>query len=1021
MADNGPDPAVALSATMLSERAMPHFPTRTTRTTVPPFAFRAPATAALAMVFLAGCAGLKKPETAAAPSAAAAPAQAAAPSTFVPPSPGTPTAPTAPAAPAAAASGAASTVAGAAPTRPTAPAAGPLPAPASTGPGSPPTFASVIRDARRFDGPLTLWQKDDRIWLELAPEQFGKPFLMSPKIKTGIGEAWVLGGLMGYPINGAGGPQVVEFVRVHNTVRLQARNTEVMAKAGTPEALAVASSYSASLLGSTAVASQPHPDRKSVLIDATSFFTADQMGIGMMLQRNLRQGYGLERSNTGVTAVRATPQALVIEVTQHYVNGSPALPVPGSFAALFGPTPTLPRFLPDSRSLLVGLNYSLAPLPDKPMATRVADPRVGLFSSTVFDFSNDLQRTPRQRFVNRWRLEKKDPAAPVSDPVTPITFWIDKNVPNAYRETVRSAILEWNKAFEKIGFSNAIVVQQQPDDATWDTLDYGYSSVRWMMNADPVFGAIGPSHTDPRTGEILDADIAFEGMSARSVRGLRAQVLGARALAASPGGVPAAVDGKPAGFAAPYQLPPDIAAAWGLSALNGDAAHAADPRLCLHATLAAEQMGYAMDVLEARGELDPDSPVAQQFVLDYVKDSIMHEVGHALGLRHNFRASRIYTEAQLADVEFTRANGTTGSVMEYNPVNLARPGAPTVIPFQTTLGPYDYWAIEYAYRPIPEGTTPEAERAELQKIAARSNDPKLAFGTDEDAFIALDPETLQLDLGSDPIAFAAKRLEIARDLFKRQETRPLPADRDYAVLRRSINYALSDAIRAVGVLVRQIGGVRTLRDYPGSGRDPLTPVPAKVQREALDLISKAVLTPEGLTISPALQRRLAPDYLDRAEVALGSTEYQLPERLLGLQSAVLGYFMSDVIASRILDGVGKHDRPAEAFQLSELYERLMRDVWVELDGSAKGRNIPAARRELQRDHVNRMAIAVLRPIGTPRADARGLLREQARTLLAKLQAAQARNGLDAQTRAHLADCTDTLKQALAAQMPRLSL
>jgi len=958
----------------------------------------------------AGCAGVPKAGTpgAAAPAAAApstTPAPAVVTATVTLPAAAAASAPAGPVAPGARpAASAGSAIASF--TATVTPAAPPAP------PGSPPSFASIIKDAKRIEGPLTVWQKEDKIWIELMPDTFGKLFLLSPKIKNGIGEAWVLGGLMGYPINGAGGQQVVEFVRVHNTVRLQARNLDVLAKAGTPEALAVASSYSASLLGSTAVASQPHPDRKSILIDATSFFLADQMGIGMMLQRGLRQGYGLERSNSTITAVRANPQATVIEVAQHFVNGSPSLPAPGSLAALFGgPTPTIPRFLPDSRSLMVGLNYSLAPLPATPMATRAADPRLGLFSTTVFDFSNDLQRTPRQRFVNRWRLEKKDPSAALSDPVKPITFWIDKNVPLAYRETVRAAVLEWNKAFEKIGFQGAIAVQQQPDDATWDTLDYGYSSVRWMMNADPVFGAIGPSHTDPRTGEILDADIAFEGMSARSIRGLRAQVLGSGGRAA-----PSATVAAPASFGAPYQVPTPIAALWGLP--TEETAAALDHRLCAHSALAAEQMGYAMDVLEARGELDPDSPVAQQFVLDHVKDSIMHEVGHALGLRHNFRASRVYTEAQLSDVEFTRANGTTGSVMEYNAVNLARPGAPSVLPFQTTLGPYDYWAIEYAYKPMAAGSKPDDERAELLKIAARSSEPLLAYGTDEDAIIALDPETLQLDLGSDPVVFAAKRLEIARDLFRRQETRVLPADRDYAVLRRSINYALNDATRAVGVLVKQIGGVRTLRDFPGSGRDPLTPVPAKVQREALDLIAKAVLVPEGLSLSPTLQRRLAPDYLDRAEVFIGGTDYQVPERLLGLQSAVLGYLMSDVIAARILDSVGKFDRPAEAFQLNELYERLLRDVWVEL---GTGRTIAPMRRELQRDHINRLALAVLRPVGTPRADARGLLREQTRALLVRLQSAQGRGGLDAQTRAHLADSADTLRQALAAPMPRLSL
>jgi hypothetical protein len=885
-------------------------------------------------------------------------------------------------------------------------------------PSGPPPFATVIKDARRIDGPVTLWQREDKVWIELAPDQFNQPFLLSPKIRTGIGEAWVLGGLMVDSINGAGGPQIVEFVRVYNQVRLQARNTDVLAKPGTPEALAVAASYSASLLGATGVVSAPHPERKSVLIEANPLFLSDMLGVGMMLQRGLRQGYGLDRGNSVITAVRGSANVSVIETQSHYYNGSPSAPSSGGLlAALSGlPTPALPRFLPDSRSLLVGLHYSLAALPAKPMATRTADPRLGLFTSNVLDFSDDLQRSPRQRVVNRWRLEKKDPAADLSDPVQPITFWIDRNVPLAYRETVRSAILEWNKAFEKIGFRGAIAVQQQPDDAPFDTLDFGYASVRWMMNAEPSFGAIGPSHMDPRTGEILDADIAFEGMAARSIRGVRSQLLaGGRAAA-------------PLSFATPYERAAAGEPGAEAALLEDRSRHA----LCLHAAYGVEQLGYAMDVMEARGELDPDSPVAQQFVLDYVKDAIMHEVGHALGLRHNFRASRVYSEAQLSDPEFTRANGTTGSVMEYNAVNLSRPGERAGVPFQTTLGPYDYWAIEYAYTAMAPGTTPAAEKAELQRIAARSSEPLLAYGTDEDAAFGIDPETMQLDLGSDPIAFAAKRLDIARDLFKRQETRELPPTRDYAVLRRSIGYALTDATRAVGVLVRQIGGVRTLRDFPGTGRDPLQPVDAKVQRQALDLISQNVLATSGLTLSPALQRRLAPDFLERGESFAVPTDFAVGERLLDLQRAVLAYLMSDTVARRVLDSIGKLDRPDEAFQLSELYARLARDVWGELwvDKAAAGARgaaalkqpISTARRELQRDHVNRLANAVLRPSALPRADARGLLREQARSMLSLLTTASKQaGGLDAETRAHLADSADTLRQALAAPLQRQAL
>jgi hypothetical protein len=199
------------------------------------------------------------------------------------------------------------------------------------------------------------------------------------------------------------------------------------------------------------------------------------------------------------------------------------------------------------------------------------------------------------------------------------------------------------------------VVEQQPDDAKFDTLDFGYASVRWMMNADPLFAAIGPSHVDPRSGEILDADIGFEGMAARAVRGVRSQVLPAGA--GGSGGSVATTKLRLPVSGGCLQLD---CAGRPTAALEGNGKQH-DHSRCMHGVLAAEQLGYALDVLEARGEIEPDSPMAQQFVLDYIKEAIMHEVGHTLGLRHNFRASRAYTEAQLSDAEFTRTNGTTGS------------------------------------------------------------------------------------------------------------------------------------------------------------------------------------------------------------------------------------------------------------------------------------------------------------------------------------------------------------------------
>jgi hypothetical protein len=845
-------------------------------------------------------------------------------------------------------------------------------------------FADVIKDARRIDGLFTLWQKDDKVWLELRPEDLGQAFFLSPKSKTGIGEGRFAGGLMAEEA-------VIEFRRVHNQLQLLARNTEFIAPPGTPAARAVSASFSPSLLASTSVASMPHPERKSFLVEANALFLNDMLDVGGKLQRAYRQGYALDTRNSAITSVRATPDLVVLETLNHYATGSIAQPQPGAY----GTAPSVPRAVPDPRSLFMTLHYSIARLPQTPMRPRVADARVGHFTSGVMDFGDDLARTPRQRFVNRWRLEKKDPSAAVSEPVQPITFWLDRNIPEKYREPITAGVLEWNKAFERIGFRNAIRVQMQPEDADWDTLDYGRASIRWLTSVDPAFGAIGPSHVDPRSGEILDADIAVESLSSRYLRSLRAQVI------AAPAASGAGHEGHAHGSAGAF-------GSLGAKAIAQ----------CEFADQAAEQLSYALDVLEARGDLDPASPEAERFVHDYLKDVTMHEVGHTLGLRHNFRASRIYTDQQLSDPRFTAEHGITGSVMEYAAINLAAPGTPRdqlPAPFNTMLGPYDYWAIEYAYKPLP----PATEKEELEKIAAHSAEPALAYGTDEDNFIGVDPESLQFDLGADAVAFARKRVAIARDLLARQEARELPAGQDYSVLRRSVSFALRDMGRAAGILTRQIGGVRTLRDHAGSGRDPLQPVPASDQRAALDLLASRFLSADSFALSPALQRKLALDYQERTDAVFrgevtANTDFSLATQVIELQRGVIAQLMSDSVASSLLDSEAKS--PARALRLAELYDRLDRAVWSEL--RTKG-DIPALRRELQREHVNRVAQMLVRPGSLSRADARSLLRSQAQRMLMTIESAARQRGLSQEAKAHLQDSADTLAQALAAKMERV--
>src|SRR5262245_37255079 len=235
-------------------------------------------------------------------------------------SPGVP-----PGAPVAAAPGAPG-AAGAAPAARPASAAGATP---PVLPGQPQPCAPVMTEAKKIDGALTLWQKDDKVWIELMPEDFGKPLLFAPKIARGIGEAGLFGGSMIGPYGRYGRQQLVEFNRVHNLVQLLARNTEFTARDKSPEARAVEAGFSPSLLGSTPVASQPHPERKSILIEANNLFISDMLGVGIALQRQYRQGYAFDGRNSYFTSVRGKPDQVVFDVNAHYATLSIAMPQPG--------------------------------------------------------------------------------------------------------------------------------------------------------------------------------------------------------------------------------------------------------------------------------------------------------------------------------------------------------------------------------------------------------------------------------------------------------------------------------------------------------------------------------------------------------------------------------------------------------------------------------------------------------------------------------------------------------------------
>jgi hypothetical protein len=647
-----------------------------------------------------------------------------------------------------------------------------------------------------------------------------------------------------------------------------------------------------------------------------------------------------------------------------------------------------PLDTPDPRSLFLGYRYNFAALP-APMHPRAADERVGYFTTSFRDFSDDLNPNPNVHYINRWRLEKKDPNAALSEPVKPIVYWIDRNIPDKYRKPITEGVLEWNKAFERIGFKDAIQVKVQPADADFETADVGHASIRWYLSSDGG-PAIGPSHVDPRTGEILDADILFTDVFTRSSRRFVVED-----LPRSSSGT--ALPGIALGSGAEY---------------------------CSYAQQSHDEADFALDILEARGEIDPSSPQAEKFVDDYIRQVIAHEVGHTLGLRHNFRSSTVYTPDELADPDFTKRNGVTGSVMDYAPFNIAVKGEPQPDYVNPGLGPYDFWAVEYGYKPL-DGAH---EREELAKIAARgSKEPWLAYGTDEDAAIGgspqgMDPTVNVWDLSSSPLGYYRKRLALSRELWARLQAKQLAAGETYDGLRRSFLAGFNQLARGLVPATKYIGGIVQVRDRAGSGRLPYTPVPAGEQREALKILSEGMFSVESFQFKPEFLSSLPYsrlDYFDAMSQGANVTSQpmiSLPATVLGMQRQVLDQVMSDVVAERVIESQGLVKDPKEALSLSELYDTLQDAIWSELK---TGRDITPMRRNLQREHLRRMVTMLLRATpGTP-ADARSLMRMDAEALATQIRKAKAKPGFSKETRAHLAESLETLDQALKAPLQRV--
>jgi hypothetical protein len=626
----------------------------------------------------------------------------------------------------------------------------------------------------------------------------------------------------------------------------------------------------------------------------------------------------------------------------------------------------------------------------------MADDRVGYFLTVLKDWSHKSDDDRFVRYINRWDLQKADPAADLSPPKKAITFWLEKTIPFAYRKPIREGIEEWNKAFEKAGFVNAIEVRQQEDKDDWDPEDIRYNTFRWIT-AGAGF-AMGPSRVNPSTGQILDADVIFDADFLQFWK-QEYENFTEEGIAAMTGG------------------PLDLRS-YQAELKKGGHEHTAACQL--HHALPRE-LAFGSAVLAARSTNPAD---LNRLVMQGLKEVTMHEIGHTLGLRHNFKGSALLTLDEMNDVQKTKDTGLGASVMDYSPANLMPKEMKQGDFFSTTIGPYDIWAVEYGYKPLTGGT--DGEVAELKKIASRSGEPALAYSTDEDTR-GIDPDPLsnRFDMSKDPIAYAKARAQLITEQWAKLLDETTKSGEGYQKLRQVVGILLGNHGRAMHFVSRYVGGLYVHRGHKGDqgAQTPFVVVDAAKQREALDLLETQVFSDKPFQFPPQLYNYLAATRWDHwgTEIPL-RTDYPVHDVISMWQNRILAQLLSSLTLDRLHDSELYTPADQDALTTAELLGRLTKTIFAEVDKNPDGQYtnrkpaISSLRRNLQRTYLQRLSQLAMGNSDAPQ-DCQTVAFAELTALEGRINnILKSGDKLDAYSRAHLEETASRIHKVLDARL-----
>lgn len=863
---------------------------------------------------------------------------------------------------------------------------------AKSGSSSASKFEQLTKGLKKAEGMFTLYHNEQKLLVLLKGSDLGKDYIVLTSIARGISRGMVLGGMSW----GFGDDVIWSFRKVGDKIHVLRRNVRFQAKPGSPEADAVKLAYSDSVLYALPILTEASGGN---LVDMTRIFMSDDQEIG----RSIGPGFRFASDRSTWAEVKAFPKNVELQVAAVY-SGQGDL-----------------ETVSDPRGVQVHVHYSISELPKNGYKPRVADDRVGYFLTVLKDFSKNDEDENFVRYINRWDLRKKDPDAELSPPTddTQIIFYIEKTVPVHLRPIVEEGILEWNKAFEKFGFYKAIKVLQQREDDTWDPEDIRYNTFRWIT-AEAGF-AMGPSRVNPKTGQILDADIIFDASFLRYWK-TDYETFSPDAIFALMHGIPP--DSNPAQGGDRREVGPageDV-----LLPTHRTWSH----NRCAYGQGMQQQMGFAASVFMLRGQAAENGELPEEFIRQGLKEVVMHEVGHTLGLRHNFKASTWKSLKDIDDPVKGAEEGTVASVMDYSPPNITPKGTKQGLYYSQTIGPYDRWAIEYGYKPIKGN-----EEQELAKIASRCAEPGHDYATDEDtSSYDSDPLANRFDLGKNPVEFAQRQMQISSELLPKVVDRAVKEGQGFQRARQAFGLLFSEYWRTAFFAARFPGGIYVHRDHKGdaNGRAPFQIVDAATQRQTVKLLGDTVFaTP---SYDPKVLNHLAATrWTHWGMEPYFRLDYPIHEYVALMQGQILRQLLYPTTLTRLHDSELKVAPNDDAYTLAEHLRALVETIFAEWKTPQPGEYtdrkpyISSFRRKLQRMALKQLIAVINASSGPPElftyaAGAPEDARTLARMHLAELDkqiSALLENGkvkLDDYTRAHLLDSQDRIHQALNAQL-----